>query len=160
VLPVFFMGGLSGAFFRAAVRFPGDAVDAIAPRSHPRCVSSFSIGRASKPGIAACPLVEAQYGAALVRIIDAPRQPLRSPESSIAGLAVLFFGALPPFSNGLSHALVRRRVHPTTRLSDHAAPSRELRAIPGVVNFGAHIGRASVGTSRMASIYGELGQRK
>jgi CzcA family heavy metal efflux pump len=155
VLPVFFMGGLSGAFFEPlALAFLLAMLASmlvaltVTPALCLILLDRSSIEARESPLV---PWLKRKYGAALVRIIDAPRTTFAiTGIVVIAGLAVLpFFGSglLPSFkerdflmhfvpTEGTSH-------DETFRITQRA--SRELRAIPGVANFGAHIGRAVSG---------------
>jgi len=152
VLPVFFMGGLSGAFFEPlalAFLLAMLASMLVALTVTPAlCLILLDRSRVEARESPLVPWLRRKYGAALARIIAAPR-PVYAVTGAIvlAGLAVLpFFGSglLPSFqerdflmhfvpTEGTSHA-------ETFRTTQRA--SRELRAIPGVANFGAHIGRA------------------
>ena len=90
------------------------------------------------------------YGALLARVIDAPRAPTRIVARASwwpASACCPFLGAglLPSFKERdfLMHWVTKpkaRRIR--KRSASRSAASRELRAIPGVRNFGAHIGRA------------------
>src|SRR6185503_12843627 len=94
------------------------------------------------------PWLKRRYGAILSRVIRDPRATLAAAlVIVVAGLCVWpFLGAslLPSFKERdfLMHWVPPEGTsHPETfRITQNA--SRELRAIPGVRNFGAHIGRA------------------
>ena len=152
VLPVFFMGGLSGAFFEPlAMAFLLAVVASmvVALTLTPAlCQILFD-----RPGMHAresplVPWLQRHYAAALVRVTAAPRATFAVTGLLVAaGLAVLpFFGSnlLPSFKERdfLMHWVPTEGTsHPETfRITQRA--SRELRAIPGVRNFGAHVGRA------------------
>jgi Cu/Ag efflux pump CusA len=149
------MGGLSGAFFEPlALAFLLAMLASmlvaltVTPALCLILLDRSSIEARESPLV---PWLKRTYGAALARIIAAPRPAYALTGTVVvAGLAVLpFFGSglLPAFkerdflmhwvpTEGTSHA-------ETFRITQRA--SRELRAIPGVANFGAHIGRAVSG---------------
>jgi CzcA family heavy metal efflux pump len=152
VLPVFFMGGLSGAFFEPlalAFLLAMLASMLVALTVTPAlCLILLDRPRIDARESPLVPWLKRTYGAALTRIIAAPRPAFALTGTVVvAGVAVLpFFGSglLPAFkerdflmhwvpTEGTSHA-------ETFRITQRA--SRELRTIPGVVTFGAHIGRA------------------
>ena len=155
VLPVFFMGGLSGAFFEPlALAFLLAMLASmlvaltVTPALCLILLDRSTIEARESPLV---PWLKRKYGAVLARIIAAPRATFAvTGLVVVAGLAVLpFFGSglLPSFkerdflmhfvpTEGTSH-------EETFRITQRA--SRELRAIPGVANFGAHIGRAISG---------------
>jgi CzcA family heavy metal efflux pump len=153
VLPVFIMGGLSGAFFVPLATSYSLALLAsmvvaltVTPALCLVLLDKAPIERRS-------PLVgwlQRGYSAALAPIIAAPRKVYAAAGVMIvAGIAVwplLGTSLLPSFKErdflmhwvtppGTSHQEMYRMT---------VAASKELRAIPGVRNFGAHIGRALV----------------
>ena len=155
VLPVFFMGGLSGAFFEPlalAFLLAMLASMLVALTVTPAlCLILLDRSGTEARESPLVPWLKRKYVAALARIIAAPRATFAITGIVVAaGVAVLpFFGSglLPSFkerdflmhfvpTEGTSHA-------ETFRITQRA--SRELRAIPGVANFGAHIGRAVTG---------------
>jgi CzcA family heavy metal efflux pump len=152
VVPIFFMGGLAGAFFEPlAVAFIlamlASMVVAltVTPALCLLLLDGKSIEKRESPLV---PWLKRKYGAMLHSAIARPRVALGTAAVVVvAGLAVMpFFGQslLPSFKErdflmhwvppeGTSHA-------ETLRITKRS--SVELRAIPGVRNFGAHVGRA------------------
>jgi CzcA family heavy metal efflux pump len=155
VMPVFFLGGVSGAFFAPLALSYLLAVIAsmIVALTVTPALSLMLLGKASS-GTSESPLVTGlheKYEAVLQRGIKAPRKLLVT-----AGVVVLggvavwpFLGQslLPPLkerellvdwstSPGTSHSETHRI---TTRVSS------ELRSLPGVRSVGAHVGRAITG---------------
>jgi len=153
VMPVLFLGGLAGSFFEPlAIAYSLSLLASmmvaltVTPALCLLLLDKASIERES-------PLVgwlQRHYDAALSRIIDRPRATAAAAGALlVAGLAVwplLGQSLLPAFKErdflmhwltppGTSHAEMER----VTVLA-----SKELRQIPGVRNFGAHIGRALV----------------
>lgn len=152
VTPVFFMGGLSGVFFEPLVMAYLVAMIAsmvvaltVTPALSMLLLDSAKIEHRESPIV---PWLKRHYASALSRAI-------RSPRITFAGAAVLvaaavgvwpFLGTslLPEFKERdfLMHWVPAEGTsHPETFRITQAA-SRELRAIEGVRNFGAHIGRA------------------
>ncbi len=152
VLPVFFMGGLSGAFFEPlalAFILAMLASMAVALTVTPAlCLVLLDRSRVEGRGSPLVPWLKRIYVANLARIVKAPRTTFAVTLVVVAaGVAVLpFFGQslLPSFKERdfLMHWVPPEGTsHPETfRITQLA--SRELRSIPGVRNFGAHIGRA------------------
>jgi CzcA family heavy metal efflux pump len=152
VMPVFFMGGLAGAFFEPlALAFIlamlASVVVAltVTPALCLILLNRAAIEHRESPLV---PWLKRLYGAALSRVIQAPRATFAGALVIVAaGLGVWpFLGAalLPDFKERdfLMHWVSAEGTsHPEAfRITQLA--SRELRAIPGVRNFGAHIGRA------------------
>jgi CzcA family heavy metal efflux pump len=152
VLPVFFLGGLSGAFFEPLVLSYALALLAsmvvaltVTPALSLILLSKARIERHESPLLR---WLQRGYIWLLSRIIRRPR-----PAFLATGVIMLFgFGAwpllgqelLPTFkeSDFLMHWVTTPGTsHPeAVRITTRA--SRELRSIPDVRNFGAHIGRA------------------
>jgi len=152
VAPVFFMGGLSGAFFEPLILAYLTAMLAsmavaltVTPALCLILLRDADISHRPSPLV---PFLKRIYGGLLSRIIRHPRVTYSSALLFVAaGVAVWpFMGTvlLPEFKErdflmhwvppeGTSHS-------ETFRITQLA--SRELRSIPGVRNFGAHIGRA------------------
>jgi CzcA family heavy metal efflux pump len=155
VSPVFFMGGLSGAFFEPlavsylTAMFASMVVALTVTPALCLILLGGKSGRASldreSPLV---PRLQRMYSAALSRVVHAPRLTyVCTLVIVLAGLIIYPFlgeSLLPSFkerdflmhwvpAEGTSHK-------ETFRITQQA--SRELRAIPGVRNFGAHIGRA------------------
>ena len=164
-LPIFFLDGLAGSFFRPLALSYVLAIGAsllVALVVTP-ALSLMLLPQAT--GQREAPLVttlKAWYGRMLPRLIAAPRAALAIVAASIlAAIAVFpFLGEefLPHFKeyDFLMHWVEKpgtsldamRRI--TLRASD------ELRAIPGVRNFGAHIGRAEVADEVVGINFTEL----
>lgn len=152
VMPVFFMGGLSGAFFEPLILAYLTAMVAsmvvaltVTPALCLLLLSHTDIEHRQSPLV---PWLKRGYGALLARIIGHQRSTLAAALAVVVvGLAVfptLGTALLPAFKERdfLMHWVPAEGTsHPETfRITQQA--SRELRAIPGVRNFGAHIGRA------------------
>jgi CzcA family heavy metal efflux pump len=152
VMPVFFMGGLAGAFFEPlalafilAMLASMVVALTVTPALCLILLNRAAIERRESPLV---PWLKRIYGAMLARVIRAPRATFAAAlVVVVAGLGVLpFLGSslLPNFRERdfLMHWVPPEGTsHPeTVRITQLA--SRELRAIPGVRNFGAHIGRA------------------
>jgi CzcA family heavy metal efflux pump len=152
VTPVFFMGGLAGAFFEPlafAFILAMLASMVVALTVTPAlCLILLGRARIEHRESPLVPWLKRIYGALLLRVIQAPRATFVSALVVVgAGVGVfplLGHSLLPAFkerdflmhwvpAEGTSH-------QETFRITQQA--SRELRAIPGVRNFGAHIGRA------------------
>jgi CzcA family heavy metal efflux pump len=155
VLPVFLIQGVSGAFFRPLVFSYGLAVLAsmvvaltVTPALSLILLSKVPLERRDPP---LTRWLQRGYTALLARVVHRPWPALVATGLTVVGgLAVLpYFGEslFPTFKErdflttwmtkpGTSHDEAVRMV---------IQGSRELRAIPGVRNFGAHIGRAVQG---------------
>jgi CzcA family heavy metal efflux pump len=152
IVPVFFIGGLSGAFFRPLVLSYGLAV-----------MASLAVALTVTPALALIllrnaplerresPLVRwlhTGYERALAPVIRHPRP------AFVASALVIAVGAgiLPRLGEELFPAfkendfLIHWVTKPGTSLPEErrivTAASKELRQIPGVRNFGSHIGQA------------------
>jgi CzcA family heavy metal efflux pump len=152
VTPVFFMGGLAGAFFEPlalAFILAMLASMVVALTVTPAlCLVLLNRAAIEKHESPLVPWLKRHYGAILSRVIRDPRATFAAAlVIAVAGLGVWpFLGAslLPEFKERdfLMHWVPAEGTsHPETFRITQAA-SRELRAIPGVRNFGAHIGRA------------------
>lgn len=152
VTPVFFMGGLSGAFFEPLILAYLTAMLAsmavaltVTPALSLLLLDRASIEHRQSPLV---PWLKRHYGALLSRALHAPRVTLGVALAFVVASAGVypFLGAslLPAFKERdfLMHwvpaeGTSRPETYRITQLA-----SRELRSIPGVRNFGAHIGRA------------------
>jgi len=152
VTPVFFMSGLAGAFFEPlalAFILAMLASMVVALTVTPAlCLVLLNRAGIEKRESPLVPWLKRIYGAGLSRVIQDPRATFATAlVIVIAGIGVWpFLGAslLPEFKERdfLMHWVPAEGTsHPETFRITQAA-SRELRAIPGVRNFGAHIGRA------------------
>ena len=155
VLPVFFMGGLAGAFFEPlalsfilAMLASMVVATTVTPALSLILLDRAAIEHRESPLV---PWLKKHYVAMLSRVVQAPRATMAiSAVVLVAGVAItplLGQSLLPEFkerdflmhwvpTEGTSHK-------ETVRITEQA--SRELRAIPGVRNFGAHVGRAVAG---------------
>ncbi len=152
VMPVFFMGGLAGSFFEPlalafilAMLASMVVALTVTPALCLILLDKTGGGARQSPLV---PWLKRRYGRILERVIEAPRASF-----AVALLVVVAgFVALPRLGAGLLPAFKERNFlmhwvppegtsHPETfRITQRV--SRELRAVPGVHNFGAHIGRA------------------
>lgn len=152
VSPVFFMGGLSGAFFSPlafayVLAMLASMVVALTltPALCLILLDKAAIERHESPLV---PWLKRGYEAMLAHVIKAPRATYAGAAAiTVAGILawpLLGHTLLPSFKERdfLMHWVPTAGTsHPeTVRITKQA--SRELRAIPGVRNFGAHIGRA------------------
>jgi CzcA family heavy metal efflux pump len=152
VTPVFFMGGLAGAFFEPlalafilAMLASMVVALTVTPALCLLLLDRAAIEHRESPLV---PWLKRIYGRMLTRAIKAPRATFATAlVLVVAGVAVwplLGQGLLPAFKERdfLMHWVPAEGTsHPeTVRITQLA--SRELRSIPGVRNFGAHIGRA------------------
>ena len=155
LLPVFFMQGLSGAFFRPLAISYGLAVLAsllvaltVTPAMGLLLLRNAPLTEHGSP---LARWLQGRYQALLARIILVPRGAY-----AMVGVVVLA-GALvvprlgkellPSFKERdfLMHWLNKPGSSHPEMYRITAAASKELRSIPGVRNFGAHIGRALTG---------------
>jgi CzcA family heavy metal efflux pump len=167
-LPVFFLEGLAGSFFRPlalAYVLSVTASLAVALTVTPALALILLPRTANAPQTH-----ETRFVRALKRLYRATLPPLLArPSAIVVGLGVIFLitgGAvtflgeefLPHFQeyDFLMHWVEK----PGTSLSAMhritARVSRELRAIPGVRNFGSHIGRAEVADEVVGPNFTEL----
>jgi CzcA family heavy metal efflux pump len=166
ITPVFFIGGLSGAFFQPlAVSFALALVASMAvaltvtPALSLMLMGKTPAGQAAPP---AAQWLEGVYDRALARVLAAPRGAFVAAAAAVVVGAGLwpFLGQslLPPLQErqlrvtwntpaGTSHPEVYRI---TSRVS------RELQSIPGVSNVGAHIGRAISGDQIVGANSGQI----
>lgn len=152
VMPVFYMGGLAGAFFEPlamAFILAMLASMVVALTVTPAlCLILLNRAAIEKRESPLVPWLKRIYGAMLAHVIQEPRKTFATAfVIIIAGFGIMpFLGAslLPAFKERdfLMHWVPAEGTsHPETfRITQRS--SRELRAIPGVRNFGAHIGRA------------------
>jgi len=155
VTPIFFMGGVAGAFFEPLVRSYVVAVVAsmVVALTVTPALSLMLLGRARRDG-GEPPIamwLGDRYEAALQRVVTAPRTVF-----VVAGVVVVGGVALWAWLGQSLLPSLRERellVNWTTAPgTSHAETyritsrvSRELRSLPGVRNVGAHLGRAVTG---------------
>ena len=155
VTPIFFMGGVSGAFFAPLALSYVLAVVAsmVVAMTLTPALGVMLLGNSQRepresPVVAA---VRSRYAAALEKIVRAPRKVFIA-----AGVVVLAGVAVWPF---LGQSLLPALKEPEVLVNWTTVPgtsyaetyritsrvSRELRSLPGVRNVGAHVGRAVTG---------------
>jgi CzcA family heavy metal efflux pump len=152
VVPVFFIDGLSGSFFRPLIGAYALAVGAslvvaltVTPALALILLRNASLERRESP---VTRVLQRRYTALLSRTVRSPK-PAYALVAVIAALGAIVApllgqSLLPSFKERdfLMHWLLRPGAgHPEMFRITQAA-SEELRAIPGVRNFGAHIGQA------------------
>ncbi|HET9224789.1 MAG TPA: efflux RND transporter permease subunit, partial [Roseiflexaceae bacterium] len=166
VLPVFFIAGLSGAFFRPlAISYVLAILAAmlvaliVTPALSLLLIGNARLERSHSP---LAERLQRSYGAWLARAIRTPRPAyLAVVVIVLAGLAVvplLGQSLLPSFKQ--TQLLIQWEAAPGTSRAEMnriaAQASRELRALPGVRNVGAHVGRAETGDQIVGVNSGEL----
>ncbi len=165
VVPIFFLDGLSGAFFRPLVFSYAIALMvsmAVALTLTPALALIFL--RKAKLENRESPIaawMQRGYSWLLTRVIPKPRYAFASVlVLALVGLSVvpgLGQSLLPEFKERdfLMHWLTK----PGTSLGDEVrittAAAKELQAIPGVRNFGAHIGQAYQSDEPVGPEFGE-----
>ena len=153
-LPIFFLGGLAGSFFRplamsyilAILASLGVALT-VTPALSLMLLSRRSGGKHEAP---LSRVLRAMYRLVLPPLVDRPlfSMAVLFTAFAIAGAAYTRLGQefLPNFreTDFLMHFVEKpgTSIDAMHRITQRA--SRELRAIPGVRNFGSHIGRAEV----------------
>jgi CzcA family heavy metal efflux pump len=165
VAPVFFMEGLTGAFFRPLALSYALAVLAsmlvaltVTPALSLILLHRGSLERRQSPLVR---WLRRGYTAALARIIRSPRPALAAVAVILLlGLAVvprLGQSLLPDFKERdfLMHWVTAPGTSHPEEVRITTAASRELRAIPGVRNFGAHIGQALLADEPYGVDFGE-----
>jgi CzcA family heavy metal efflux pump len=165
VLPVLFMEGLTGAFFRPLAFSYALAVLAsmlvaltVTPALGLILLHRSPLERRQSPVVR---WLQRGYGAALARVLRSPRPAMALVALVVlGGLAVvptLGQSLLPDFKERdfLMHWVTAPGTsHPEeVRITTEA--SKELRAIPGVRNFGAHIGQAMLADEVVGIDFGE-----
>jgi CzcA family heavy metal efflux pump len=152
LLPVFFMEGLSGAFFKPlAVSYALAVLASMVVALTVTPAMGFLLLRNAPLGHDVPPLVrwlQRGYGAVLSRIVGRPRLVYMAVGAvALAGVGVaplLGQSLLPEFKERdfLMHWVTKPGTSHPEMFRMTALASRELRGIPGVRNFGSHIGRA------------------
>jgi CzcA family heavy metal efflux pump len=155
LLPVFFLGGVSGAFFQPlavsyALALLASMVVAliVTPALCLLLLRKAPLERRESPLLR---WLQSGYGALLARIVRTPRPAF----FAVCGLVLVGLSVMPFLGQSLFPAFKERDflMHWVTRpgTSHQEAvrittqASRELRSIPGVRTFGSHIGRAVAG---------------
>ncbi|MGI8843123.1 MAG: efflux RND transporter permease subunit, partial [Gemmatimonadaceae bacterium] len=165
-VPVFFMGGLSGTFFRPLALSYILAI-----------VASLAVALIITPALSLLLLPNAvtrttdapvvrwlkrRYANILPRLVDRPRFALGTIGIALAATVAVvpFLGEelLPSFKeyDFLMHWVEKPGTSLAAMDRITLAASKELRAIPGVRNFGAHIGRAEVADEVVGPNFTEL----
>jgi Cu/Ag efflux pump CusA len=165
VTPVFFMEGLTGAFFRPLALSYALAVLAsmvvaltVTPALSLLLLHRAPLERRQSPLVR---WLQRGYAAVLGRVMRSPRPAL----ALVVVVALLGLGVLPALGQSLLPDFKERDFlmhwvtapgtsHPEeVRIT--TAASKELRAIPGVRNFGAHIGQALAADEVVGIDFGE-----
>lgn len=156
VLPIFFMGGVSGAFFTPLALAYVLAVVAsmVVALTVTPALSVMLLGKASPRVADERPFalrLRRRFEGLLDRVLDAPRKVLLA----AAVVALVGIALWPLLGQSLLPALKERELvvslttapgtswQETYRITSRVG--RELRALPGVRNVGAHVGRAITG---------------
>ena len=154
VIPVYFIAGLSGTFFRPLIAAFSLAVGAslLVALTVTPCLALLLLRGAPPRRRAVVPplvaVLHRWYTAALTRTIRTPR-----PAYAVVGVLIVLAAAMVPFlgqsllpsfkeRDFLMHWLTKPGTGHAEMVRITTQASRELRAIPGVRNFGAHIGQA------------------
>lgn len=153
VMPVFFMEGLTGAFFRPLALSYALAVIAsmavamtVTPAMACILLAKAPTARRTSPLV---PWLQRRYSALLSRIVRRPRWAYSSVTVvAIMGLVMIPLmgqSMLPDFKERdfLMHWVGTPGTSHPEMVRITTLGSAELRAIPGVQNFGAHIGQAA-----------------
>jgi CzcA family heavy metal efflux pump len=166
VLPIFLLEGLSGSFFRPLALSYSLALlasMAVALTVTP-ALSLIFFRKASSLNHRESPLVpplQRGYDFILRRIIYRPRQAYAAVAAvAMVGLLALPFlgqSLLPSFKERdfLMHWLAKPGTSHPEMVRITTLASRELRSIPGVENFGAHIGQALLADEVVGIDFGE-----
>ena len=165
-VPIFFLDGLAGSFFRplGARLHPGDpGLAARRADGHAGAVADAAAGRSPETGgSAADPAPEEHLRRLLPPLVARPLLSLGIVllAFTLTGAAVTQLGEefLPKFqeTDFLMHLVEKpgTSLEAMHRMTIQA--SKELRAIPGVRNFGSHIGRAEVADEVVGPNFTEL----
>jgi CzcA family heavy metal efflux pump len=165
IIPVFFIAGLSGAFFRPLAISYALAVLAsllvaltVTPALALILLHRSSVERRESP---VSKRLQAAYAAFLARIIRSARPAFATVAAvTVAGVIVwpqMGQSLLPDFKERdfLMHWVTAPGTSGPEENRITTAASRELRAIPGVRNFGAHIGQAFTADEVVGIDFGE-----
>ncbi|MCI0689117.1 MAG: efflux RND transporter permease subunit, partial [Sporichthyaceae bacterium] len=164
-LPVFFLEGLTGSFFKPLAFSYTLAVLAsmVVALTVTPALALVLLSKAplERPAPAHVRRLQQRYSAFLSKIVNRPRRAYATAGGiALAGIVVfplLGQSLLPEFKERdfLMHWVTEPGTsHPEmVRITEQA--SRELRAIPGVRNFGAHIGQALLADEVVGVNFGE-----
>ncbi len=165
VVPVFFIGGLSGAFFRPLILSYALAVMAslavaltVTPAMALILLRKAPLERRESPLVTR---LHAGYQWLLARVIRTPRPAF----VAVALISVLGFAVVPHLGQELfpdfkeNDFLMHWVTRPGTSLPEErrivTAAAKELRTVPGVRNFGSHIGQALLSDEVGGADFGE-----
>ncbi len=165
-LPVFFLGGLAGAFFRPLATAYVIAIIAslfvaliVTPALSLLLLPRAAADHAEPPAVTR---LKAWYRGVLPRFVDDSRGALRVAVGLMlaSALSFPFLGEqfLPNFKeyDFLMHWVEKPGTSLDAMRRITILASKELRAIPGVRNFGSHIGRAEVADEVVGPNFTEL----
>ncbi len=165
-LPVFFLEGLAGAFFRPlAVAYVLAILSSllVALTVTPALAFMLLVGRAAdRPEAPLTQLAKQFYRRMLPHVVTRPYLALGSLMFAFAMTAVVAANLgqefLPDFqeTDFLMHFVEKPGTSVDAMRRVTVQASRELRAVPGVRNFGAHIGRAEVADEVVGPNFTEL----
>ncbi|MGK0185139.1 MAG: CzcA family heavy metal efflux pump [Verrucomicrobiales bacterium] len=165
-LPVFFLGGLSGAFFQPlALSYVLAILASLVVALTVTPAMSLILLPGARQREKDAPLVrtlKAAYRLVLPRFVAVPKLALLFILGTflVAGIGVTKLGEefLPNFkeSDFLMHWVEKPGASIESMDRITIAASKELRAIPGVRNFGSHIGRAEVADEVVGPNFTEL----
>ncbi len=165
VVPIFFMQGLSGAFFKPlALSYTVAMLASLVVAMTVTPALAFILLRSSPPRPSEAPLVRwlhRGYEKALMPIVNAPRRAYATVGAIVlAGVVVwpmLGQSLLPDFKERdfLMHWLTKPGTSWPEMRRITIQGSDELTAIPGVRNFGAHIGQALIMDEVVGMYFGE-----
>ncbi|HEX8860149.1 MAG TPA: efflux RND transporter permease subunit [Actinomycetes bacterium] len=164
-VPVYFLEGLTGSFFRPLAFSYGLAVLAslvvaltVTPALALLLLRGAPLERRGSPLVA---WLQRGYGSLLARVVRRPRWAYATVAAFLAlGLAVaplLGESLFPQFKERdfLMHWITFPGTSQPEEQRIVTAGSRELRAIPGIRNFGSHIGQALLGEEIAGVNFGE-----
>ncbi|HXG43649.1 MAG TPA: efflux RND transporter permease subunit [Gemmatimonadales bacterium] len=164
-LPVFFLGGVSGAFFRPLALAYVLAIGAsllVALTVTPALALLLLPGHPRRGEASLVTFLKRHYRAALPRLLHRPGTAVAIIAGAL-GLSALVYPwlgeeFLPRFKeyDFLMHWVEKPGASLDAMRRITVQASRELRAIPGVRNFGAHIGRAEVADEVVGPNFTEL----
>ena len=165
LLPVFFLTGLTGSFFQPLAYAYALAVLVsmlvaliVTPALSMILLTRGSLDRGESPIVR---VLQRGYSRSLTRIVSSPTPVIALVAAIvIAGLAVapqLGQSLLPDFKERdfLMHWVTKSDTSLAEEVRISTVASKELRKIPGVRNFGAHIGQALMGDEVYGVYFGE-----
>ena len=165
LIPVFFIGGVSGAFFQPLAVAYALAVLAsmfvaltVTPALCFMLLANAKIEHRSSPFVG---WLRQRYEAVLARIIQHPRPVfITTAAIMLVGVAVIPLlgeSLFPQFKERdfLMHWITKPGTSVIEERRIVTRASRELRAIPGVRNFGSHIGQALLAEETVGVNFGE-----